>query len=626
MDPHPTLARTATNASSIHSQAHMQGFSGRPNFPYPNGMTRTEQQPASSPSTPANNTMIKPDNNIINRKAGRDQSLYHICLNLRQRLGEVPGLAEDLKTIEEQEQDEEEMDPVTKMWKYLRRGYPLVMLYNALDPAQPIDVDPSKVAESKMGKARTFKFLQACMNELKFSPADCFLITDLYEENTTGFVKVTKVVNRVLDKLSEEGRLYESSEPVQVNIGQLSAPLKKTAAGHVIQELIDTERDYLQHLETLQAFKKELEESGSVPGDIIHNIFLNLNALLDFAQRFLIKIELHCEVPMEQQNWGRVFAQYAESFSVYEPFIANEQTRQKTLNDEWDKIQAAGQISSEFQQMVSVPSILSGFLLKPFQRLAKYPLLLKELRTKGKLSEDLQADLLAGEEAMQTILRRANRILEKQELQNSLTDLDVRVDDWKGHKLEHFGDLLLCGPFTVVKSDGVGKDVEREVRNHFDSHAFDQKQWFRDIFVSENGQPELVRFNHPYLPLGVSGTVVKSQLPSTCKIFEPMDSSQEMIKHAKPPACDSSQIALPFPYLPKKSYLSLLSVSDSSGEKSGPRKNSGIPMGPRIVNSSPSTDPFIIPSERPSHVLDGSVIQASVKSSTSTMSLRSPTS
>lgn len=51
---------------------------------------------------------------------------------------------------------------------------------------------------------------------------------------------------------------------------------------------------------------------------------------------------------------------------------------------------------------------------------------------------------------------REQRLAAVNELQNS-------VEDWKGHKIEHFGDLLMYGNFTVLKGDGA-KDVEREVR------------------------------------------------------------------------------------------------------------------------------------------------------------------
>jgi len=47
------------------------------------------------------------------------------------------------------------------------------------------------------------------------------------------------------------------------------------------------------------------------------------------------------------------------------------------------------------------------------------------------------------------------------ELRNeALTDLCARVDDWKNHRVDHFGELLLHGHFPVV----TGKtDVQKEV-------------------------------------------------------------------------------------------------------------------------------------------------------------------
>ena len=139
-----------------------------------------------------------------------------------------------------------------------------------------------------------------------------------------------------------------------------------------------SERDYVQHLETLQHFKKELDESGAVAGDALHDIFLNLNALLDFQRRFLIRIEQQNSLPESQQNWGQLFVQYKESFRVYEPFIANQVRCNSTVTREWDKIRTAP-ISADLRGIVDVQNsnVLLSFLLKPFQRLSKYPLLLE---------------------------------------------------------------------------------------------------------------------------------------------------------------------------------------------------------------------------------------------------------
>lgn len=131
----------------------------------------------------------------MNRRAGADSSLYQICLNLRKRLADVPGFGEHIAEMEEEEAEAQDAtDPVTSMWNCLRRGYPLMTIFNAFRPAKPLEIDLSRTSEAKIGKAATYKFLAACQTDLRNEMAEGFLITDLYGEDTTGFVKVSRTL------------------------------------------------------------------------------------------------------------------------------------------------------------------------------------------------------------------------------------------------------------------------------------------------------------------------------------------------------------------------------------------------------------------------------------------------
>ena len=311
---------------------------------------------------------------LVNQKAGSYSSLYQSCLSLRRRLAEVPGMETYLKDMDTEEQDSgDESDIVTSTWNMLRRGDPLMMLFNALRPPVPLSLNALPVAESKRGKAATFKFLQACMTELKFPAAECFLITDLYGTNTTGFVKVLKVIDRVLDLLERNGLLLRTAGFQNVN-GDSAEPKVLNALGNIIKEIVTTERDYVQHLDTLQQFKDELERSGVIPGDMVHDIFMNLNALVDHQRRFLIRVEQQNCLDPAMQNWGRLFCQYAEGFVIYETFIGNQARSSETIIQQWSKIKSAN-VSQGLQGMLE-SNTLSSFLLKPMQRITKYPLLL----------------------------------------------------------------------------------------------------------------------------------------------------------------------------------------------------------------------------------------------------------
>lgn len=322
-------------------------------------------EPAFSPSGPV------AEDNIINRRGG--ESIYQSCVNLKRRLAEVPNFESHMNEMEEEDRATANTDPVASLWNCLRNGYPLLTIYNATIPEEYLEIDTAKVPEAKRPKAATFKFLQACLQELAFPQQDCFLITDLYGESTTGFIKVIKMVNRVLDILEMQGQLKQpanlSSAPNTTGKGKL------TKKEHILKELLETERDYVHHLQNLQALKKELEETGALTGDASHQIFLNLNNLLDFAQRFLIRMEQHYALPEDMQNWGDLFIQHDEAFRQYEPFIANQMRCDEICLREWDKIHTAPR-HLDLQQMVALPATLNGFFVKPFQRLTKYPLML----------------------------------------------------------------------------------------------------------------------------------------------------------------------------------------------------------------------------------------------------------
>ena len=334
-------------------------------------------------SAPMNGAPIAEDN-IINRRGG--ESLYQSCMNLKTRLAKVRGFEHNVAEMDDEDRLKDITDPVASLWNYLRNGYPLLALYNTIVPEKPVELDfLTRVAEAKRPKASTFKFLQACLQELHFPQQDCFLITDLYGDSTTGFIKVVKMVNRVLDLMESHGLLKEEPDvdPFpqhhhhhhQNHSMPANSGGKLSKKGHILKELLETERDYVHHLQNLQALKKELEETGALTGDASHQIFLNLNTLLDFAQVFLIHMEQHYDLPLENQNWGDLFIRHEETLQQYEPFISNQPRCDEECLKEWDKIHNAPR-ALDLQQMVALPATLNGFFVKPFQRLTKYPLML----------------------------------------------------------------------------------------------------------------------------------------------------------------------------------------------------------------------------------------------------------
>ncbi|PHH60706.1 hypothetical protein CDD81_1324 [Ophiocordyceps australis] len=391
--------------------------------------------------------------NIINQKADASRSLYQICVSLRQRLSLVPGFEPYLQQLDPN-------DPVDPLWNLLRSGHPLLDIYNSLQPPEPLKVDDVNASEAKRSKIAIFKFVQACMKELRVPPSESFVITDLMGNDTSGFVKVTQVVNLVLDHAEKRGLLlqqqpYPDDEPTSILAGS-----QMSYRDHIVKELVDTERKYVQDLENLHDLKKSLEQKGDIPGDSVYQIFLNIHAILDFQRRFLIRVETTNSMPAAIQRWGAPFCYYEDAFDIYLPFIANQRKAAKIANQVFDKIQLSDHpVAADF-------NTLDGFLLKPMQRLVKYPLLLKDLHKKTE-DPEIKGDLMKGCEAAERVLHKANEAVNRDLLDEATESLMSRMEDWGDHDVDGFGRLVMHSSHRVIP----GKlDQEREYEVYLFEH------------------------------------------------------------------------------------------------------------------------------------------------------------
>jgi cell division control protein 24 len=144
---------------------------------------------------------------------------------------------------------------------------------------------------------------------------------------------------------------------------------KEAARNNIVRELVETERKYVQDLEIMQKYSNALSQSNSVNQDTIHFLFPNLNKLLNFQRKFLIRLESTAELPWHEQRWGLHFIDSEEEFVVYEPYCAN-------YTNASDLMLANEQSLMSCSHLINAKSELPAFLIKPVQRICKYPLLL----------------------------------------------------------------------------------------------------------------------------------------------------------------------------------------------------------------------------------------------------------
>ncbi|KAG8791472.1 hypothetical protein FRC12_009122 [Ceratobasidium sp. 428] len=399
-------------------------------------------------------------------------------------------------------------DPVRQVWDLLALGVPLCILYNAQPGVEPLQIDVSceeaerNLANNKHAKRATALFVMAISGLVRSGEWKCqsemFTVSELLGNNTNGFVKVVNNVLYLLDRLPES--IFSPAPPsppslvshfsstgqhsypatpgllASDSVDSLTSPATETppngfpfpptassgagagggdedesARKTHIQHIMDAERKYVADLEVMHEYAHELVQKDIVTADTVHHLFPGLSKLLDFGRRFLIEMEGVAECPWEEQRWGALFVKNEEEFAVYEPYCANYTNASELMVSQEQNLMGLAHV-------INPKGELPMFLIKPIQKICKYHLQLHDLiKRANKSTYPYYDELEQGIAVAKRIADQANETQRKVENRNTVKALEARVEDWKGHHLPHFGELLLDEMFIVTKAE-----VDRE--------------------------------------------------------------------------------------------------------------------------------------------------------------------
>ncbi|XP_026536101.1 T-lymphoma invasion and metastasis-inducing protein 2 [Notechis scutatus] len=226
----------------------------------------------------------------------------------------------------------------------------------------------------------------------------------------------------------------------------------------VIQELIDTEKSYVKDLSCLfQLYLEPLQNETFLTQDEMESLFGSLPEMLDFQKVFLETLEdgiSSCcdfstlETPSQFRkllfSLGGSFLYYADHFKLYSGFCANHIKVQKVLE--------RAKTDNTFKAFLDArnptkqhSSTLESFLIKPVQRVLKYPLLLKELVSLTDVESEEHYHLTEALKAMEKVASHINEMQKIYEDYGAV--FDQLVADQSGTEKEvtelSMGELLL---------------------------------------------------------------------------------------------------------------------------------------------------------------------------------------
>ncbi|KAH9276478.1 hypothetical protein BASA83_001177 [Batrachochytrium salamandrivorans] len=395
--------------------------------------------------------IARPVQNNRTSDSGSAVSLYQQTLSLIEKLYSLPDFERFLfpRGIDSlaSESGAVVIDPIQVLFGCFRLGAPLCVLFNHLQPVKLLQVphmDVTLTTYTNVSKKCVYHFLVGVKDELGVPEEQLFSLSDLYKDDTNALVKAIKTITIVVDDIERRGLLPPTRPlPFSTN-SQTEKPTDNRA--RVVAELLETERAYITSLQELLAYENELLSSNIVNKDIIYKLFVNLPDLVDFQRRFLISMETTLSLPPMDQRIGALFINNEEGFTVYEPICGNYDVACKLA------LQEAATLSQNSR--IDPMRGLQGYLIKPVQRICKYPLLLNELvKLSSPDTYPYYSELVSGMESVKRVTERVNETKRIEENRCIKQEVTERVEDWKGLRPDDFGNLLLTDRFFLVSHD-----------------------------------------------------------------------------------------------------------------------------------------------------------------------------
>ncbi|XP_031427573.1 rho guanine nucleotide exchange factor TIAM1 isoform X1 [Clupea harengus] len=227
---------------------------------------------------------------------------------------------------------------------------------------------------------------------------------------------------------------------------------------HVICELVETERTYVKDLKWLmEKYLTPLQNESFLTQDELDVLFGNVVEMLEFQVEFLKTLEDGTRLVPDLEKLEKVdhfkkvlfslggsFLYYADRFKIYSAFCASHTKVPKVIaKAKTDPVFKAFLDERNPRQQHSFT--LESYLIKPIQRVLKYPLLLRELHSLTDPESDEHYHLDVAMKAMNKVASHINEMQKIHEEYGAV--FDQLINEQSGEKKEvadlSMGDLLL---------------------------------------------------------------------------------------------------------------------------------------------------------------------------------------
>uniref|UniRef100_A0A4W3HFX8 Pleckstrin homology and RhoGEF domain containing G1 n=1 Tax=Callorhinchus milii TaxID=7868 RepID=A0A4W3HFX8_CALMI len=230
-----------------------------------------------------------------------------------------------------------------------------------------------------------------------------------------------------------------------------SATPKLLYVDRVVQEILETERTYVQDLKTIvQDYLDCITDQSRHPLGTEERsaLFGNIRDIYHFNSELLQDLE-NCD--SDPVAIAECFVAKSEEFHIYTQYCTN-YPRSVAVLTECMRNKVLAKFFRERQETLKHSLPLGSYLLKPVQRILKYHLLLHEIVNhldKDTECYDVVQDAI---DTMQRVAWHINDMKRKHEHAVRLQEIQSLLTNWKGPDLTSYGELVLEGTFRIQRA------------------------------------------------------------------------------------------------------------------------------------------------------------------------------
>ncbi|XP_078261671.1 pleckstrin homology domain-containing family G member 1 isoform X2 [Rhinoraja longicauda] len=233
--------------------------------------------------------------------------------------------------------------------------------------------------------------------------------------------------------------------------GAASGSPKLLYVDRVVQEILETERTYVQDLQSIvKDYLDCITEQSRLPlgTEDCSALFGNIGDIYRFNSELLRDLESCDSDPVAI---AECFVAKSEEFHIYTQYCTN-YPRSVAVLTECMRNKVLAKFFRERQETLKHSLPLGSYLLKPVQRILKYHLLLHEIVSHLEKDTECYDVVQDAIDTMQRVAWHINDMKRKHEHAVRLQEIQSLLTNWKGPDLTSYGELVLEGTFRFQRA------------------------------------------------------------------------------------------------------------------------------------------------------------------------------